>query len=102
VVRSVREFMDINKHYMGENIYLGQLIENVNNIGGVTNVIEIRVFNKVGEGVYSMNEIEQPYADEETREIEISDAYTLFGNPISMFEVRYPEKDIRVRVKTAQ
>lgn len=102
VVTSVRNFMDINKHHMGENIYLGQLIENVNNIGGVTNVIEIRVFNKVGEGVYSMNEIEQPYSDSETREIEISDAYTLFGNPISMFEVKYPERDIKVRVKTVQ
>lgn len=99
VVNNVKEFMDINKHHMGENIYLGQLIENVNNIGGVTNVIDIRVFNKVGEGKYSMNEIEQPYIDEVTRQISISDEYTLFGNPKSMFEVKYPEKDIRVRVK---
>lgn len=102
VIKSVTQFMDINKHYMGENIYLGQLIENVNNVGGVTNVIEIRVFNKVGDGIYSMNEIEQPYDDSETRLIGISDEYTLFGNPISMFEVKFPEKDIKVRVKTAQ
>jgi len=102
VIRSVREYMDINKHYMGENVYLGQLIENVNNVGGVTNVIEIRVFNKVGEGVYSMNEIEQPYVDDETKEISISDQYTLFGNPIGMFEIKFPEKDIKIRVKTAQ
>ncbi len=46
-----------------------------------------------------MNEIEQPYEDEETRQIRISDEYTLFGNPMSMFEVKYPEKDIKVRVK---
>jgi hypothetical protein len=102
VIARVKEFMDINKHHMGENIYLGQLIENVNNVGGVTNVINIRVFNKVGEGQYSMNEIEQPYEDEETREIRISDEYTLFGNPKSMFEIRYPDKNITVRVKTAQ
>jgi hypothetical protein len=102
VIRNVREFIDINKHYMGENIYLGELLENVNGVGGVTNVIEIKVFNKVGQGVYSMNEIEQPYVDDETREIEISDQYTLFGNPIGMFEVKFPEKDIRIRVKTAQ
>lgn len=102
VIRNVREYMDINRHYMGENIYLGQLIENVNNVGGVTNVIEIRVFNKVGEGQYSMNEIEQPYVDDETREIEISNEYTLFGNPISMFEIKFPDRDIKVRVKAAQ
>ena len=99
VINNVKEFMDINKHHMGENIYLGQLIENVNNVGGVTNVIDIRVFNKVGEGKYSMNEVEQPYVDEATREIRVSDEYTLFGNPKSMFEVKYPEKDIKVRVK---
>ena len=99
VINNVKTFMDINKHHMGENIYLGQLIENINNVGGVTNVIDIRVFNKVGEGKYSMNEIEQPYEDETTRQISISDEYTLFGNPKSMFEVKYPEKDIRIRVK---
>tara|TARA_R110000796_G_scaffold219934_1_gene336018 strand:+ start:40998 stop:42815 length:1818 start_codon:yes stop_codon:yes gene_type:complete len=99
VINNVKDFMDINKHYMGESVYLGQLIENVNNVGGVTNVIDIRVFNKVGEGKYSMNEIEQPYDDETTRQIRISDEYTLFGNPKSMFEIKYPEKDITVRVK---
>ncbi|NCO31866.1 hypothetical protein GW891_03600 [bacterium] len=99
VINNVKDFMDINKHHMGENIYLGQLIENVNNVGGVTNVIDIRVFNKVGEGKYSMNEIEQPYVDTTTRQIMVSDEYTLFGNPKSMFEVRFPEKDIRIRVK---
>jgi len=99
VINNVKDFMDINKHHMGENIYLGQLIENVNNVGGVTNVIDIRVFNKVGEGQYSLNEIEQPYVDTTTRQIMVSDEYTLFGNPKSMFEVKYPEKDIKVRVK---
>jgi hypothetical protein len=99
VISRVKEFVDINKRHMGENIYLGQLIENVNNVGGVTNVIDIRVFNKVGEGKYSMNEVEQPYEDEATKQIRISDEYTLFGNPKSMFEVRFPEKDITVRVK---
>lgn len=99
VIKRVREYMDIHKHHMGENIYLGQLIENVNNVGGVTNVIDIRVFNKVGGGSYSMNEIEQPYDDDETKQIRISDQYTLFGNPNSMFEIKYPDKDITVRVK---
>tara|TARA_R110000796_G_scaffold40062_6_gene99423 strand:+ start:20335 stop:22152 length:1818 start_codon:yes stop_codon:yes gene_type:complete len=99
VVSKVTEFMDIHKHHMGENIYLGQLIEIVNNVGGVTNVMDIRVFNKVGEGKYSMNEIQQPYVDDETRLIDLLGEYTLFGNPISMFEIKYPAKDITVRVK---
>jgi hypothetical protein len=99
VISKVTEYMDINKHHMGENIYLGNLIENVNNVGGVTNVMGIRIYNKVGNGTYSLNEIEQPYLNAETREVDLLGEYTLFGNPISMFEIKYPSKDITVRVK---
>lgn len=99
VISTVKSFMDIHSHHMGENIYLGPLIEKVNNVGGVTNVMDIRIFNKVGDGKYSLNEIEQPYLDEATKQIDLLGEYTLFGNPINMFEVKYPEKDITVRVK---
>ena len=53
--------MDINKWDMGDNIYLSQLIENINNVGQVLNVIDLRVYNKVGGEKYSVNEIAQPY-----------------------------------------
>jgi len=98
-INEVTTFMDINDHHMGENIYLGQLIESVNNVAGVVNVLDIRVFNKVGGGKYSLNEIEQPYTDDETRQVNLLGEYTLFGNPISMFEIKYPSKDITIRVK---
>ena len=64
------------------------------------NVIDLRAYNKVGENLYSLNEISQPYLDPETRQIDISDGYTLYGDPISMFEIKYPDIDIKVRVKT--
>jgi hypothetical protein len=75
------------------------MIETINNVGGVLNVIDVRVYNKVGEGKYSLNEISQPYLDTETRQIDISGEYTLFGEPTSMFEIKYPTTDIMVRVK---
>jgi hypothetical protein len=99
VITNIQNYMDINKFQMGDNIYLSNLIENINNVGGVLNVIDLRVFNKVGEGKYSVNEIQQPYLDETTRQIDISEDYTLFGDPVSLFEVKYPNIDIRVRVK---
>lgn len=99
VINTISEYMDINSHEMGQNIYLSQLIENINNVGGVLNAIDLRVFNKVG-GNYSLNEISQPYSDEATRQIDLLGEYTLFGDPISIFEVKYPDKDIRVRVKS--
>ena len=99
VISDVQSYMDINKYQMGDNIYLSSLIEIINNVGGVLNVIELRVYNNVGQGKYSLNEISQPYSDVTTRQIDISSDYTLFGEPISMFEIKNPTTDIIVRVK---
>ena len=93
--------MDINSWDMGDNIYLAQLIENVNNVGGVLNVIDLRVYNKVAGSKYSVNEIAQPYIDEDTRQIDLLSLYTLFGEQNAMFEVKYPNSDIKIRIKTA-
>lgn len=99
VISDVQTYMDINNFQMGDNIYISPLIETINNVGGVLNVLEIRVYNKVGQGLYSVNEISQPYLDETTRQIDLTDDYTLFGEPTTMFEIKIPAKDIICRVK---
>jgi hypothetical protein len=102
IINSVKEYFDINKWDMGDNIYISQLVENINNVGGVLNVTDLRVFNKVNEnGAYSLNEIAQPYIDEETRQIDLLGRYTLFGQPNAMFEIKYPNKDIKVTISTS-
>ncbi len=99
VISVIQKYLDINKFQMGDNIYLSALLEQINNVAGVLNVIDLRVYNKVGEGKYSLNEISQPYIDATTREIDTSQDYTLFGESTSMFEVLDPTTDIVVRVK---
>lgn len=99
VISNITEYFNIDKWGMGDNIYVAQLIENINNVPGVLNVIDLRVYNKVGEGKYSSNEIPQPYIDDTTRQIDLLGEYTLYGDPIGMFEIKYPENDIKVRVK---
>ena len=102
VVNSVKEYMDINKWDMGDNIYISQLVENINNVAGVLNVTDLRVYNKVNEnGQYSLNEVAQPYIDNETRQIDLLGRYTLFGEPNGMFEVKFPNKDIKVTISTS-
>jgi hypothetical protein len=102
VISRVREYFDINKWDMGDNIYISQLVENINNVAGVLNVTDLRVYNKVNEnGKYSLNEIAQPYIDEETRQVDLLGRYTLFGQPNGMFEVKYPNKDIKVTISTS-
>lgn len=99
VISVTQSYFDINKFHMGENIYISNLIEKINNVGGVLNVIDLRVYNKIGQGKYSLNEISQPYLDNTTRQIDITTDYTLFGEPTSMYEIKYPTTDIVVRVK---
>ena len=101
VINKITSFMDINAHDMGENIYISQLLEQINNVAGVLNVVDLRVYNKVGmPGDYSFNKISQPYLDEATMQIDLLGQFTLFGEPTGMFEIKYPDKDIQIRVKT--
>lgn len=100
VVNTINNYMSIVSHDMGENIYLGQLIENINNVGGVLNVVDIRVFNMVGGNGYSQNQTSQPLLNQSTKQIDLLGEFTLFADPDSMFQIRNPEKDISIRVKS--
>lgn len=99
IISSVRDYFDIKKWDMGDNIFMSQLIENINNVGGVLNVTDFKVFNKVGEGKYSNNLTNQSILDFTTNQINLTEDYVLFAEYDSMFQVRFPQTDIRVRVK---
>ena len=98
-INTITDYFDINKWGMGDNIYLAQLIEQINNVSGVLNVVDLRIYNKVGGGKYSSNEVSQPYISDQTRQIDLLGEYTLFGDPTGMFEIKLPNSDIKVRVK---
>lgn len=98
-INKTKDFFDINKWNLGDNIYLAQLVESINNISGVLNVVDIRAYNKVGGAYYSSNQISQPYIDDETRQIDLLGEYKIYGEPNGMFEIKRPEFDIKVRVK---
>jgi hypothetical protein len=52
------------------------------------------IFLKVG---YSSSQTSQPYSDSATKEIGlITD--TIFAEPTQIYQIRYPNKDINVRV----
>ena len=58
----------------------------------------MKVFNLVGNG-YSIDEVPQPYIDQVKREINTQDNLTLFGDFNTMFEIKYPDTDIKGQVK---
>jgi len=57
------------------------------------------VFNKVN-GTYSQNATSQPYSDNINREIDLTQDYALFADYDTMFEIKYPSNDIKIRTKS--
>ena len=112
IIELVTEYMDVRKHMMGEDIFLGDLEKEISMLDGVQNLIALRCYNKVG-NAYSNTETTQPlvgsapcdvmpydYSAPSDRRIDLSlSDKTLYAETNSMFEIKYPEKDIVVSVK---
>ena len=85
---------------MGQNVYISEIRREIQSENGVISVSNIQVFNKVG-GQYSGSETSMPYSDPEFKVIRPVDD-TIFAEPDQIYQVRYPQKDIVVRVKNLQ
>ncbi len=94
IITLVRNYFDINNYEMNQDVFLGRLQKQILEANGVINVISIKAYNKVG-GLYSNNVISQDITDTSTGEITIINN-TIHSIEDSMFEIKYPEKDIRV------
>jgi hypothetical protein len=92
--------MDPQIRQLGQNIYLAQLNSLIQDENGVITVAGLQIYNEVG-GQYSSAQTSMPYADEESRQIRPVDD-TIFAQPSQVYQIRYPQKDIRVRVKNFQ
>jgi len=97
IITLVRDYMDINKHEMDQNIFLGRLERQILEANGVINVLSIKVYNRVG-GQYSNNVVSQEFANTNTGDIKIQNN-TIYSTENGMFEIRYPEKDIKVYLR---
>jgi len=82
---------------LGENVYVSELRRDIQNVAGVVSLTSIDVYNKVG-GQYSSSETSQSYSNSSTRQIQLVDD-TIFAESSQVYQVRFPEKDIKVRVK---
>jgi hypothetical protein len=96
-ILKIIDFFDINKHNINEDIFIGDLIELLNNIDGVLNVISFKFFNRVGNG-YSSNAIEMAYVDDTTKEIQLVNN-TIYSSTDSMFEIKFPNTDISITLR---
>ena len=104
-INTIKDYMDVNKHLMGEEIYVGDLQKEIGKIDGVINLISLKVFNETGSD-YSKSTVSQeviPVEEEEGNsryevDLEATDGI-LYNEGDTMMEIKYPEKDIRIRIK---
>jgi hypothetical protein len=97
IVDTVTNFMAPTNRNLGENVNVSELRRLLQSQNGVITVSSIAIFNKVG-GEYSSSQTSQRYVDSETKQIELIDD-TIFAEPSQTYQVRYPNRDINVRVK---
>lgn len=113
IIDTVYDYMDIRRHMMGEDVYIGDLQKDISKLDGVENLVSLRIFNKVGEG-YSEDGTTQPLIDPtscvydeyeqdmlEDNEIDLPKSdYTLYSEANSMFEIKNKNNDIVVEVRS--
>jgi len=96
IVNLVTTYMSPSFREMGQNVYISELRRLIQSENGVISISDIKVFNKVG-GLYSSSETSQSYSDLETKQIQLVQD-TIFATPTQIYQVRFPSKDIYVRV----
>ena len=100
IVSRVSEYFNPLYRQLGQNVYISELRSIIQNQNGVITVSGIDFYNLVG-GQYSSAQTSMLYSDEETRKIGPVDD-TLFAEPSQVYQVRFPNKDIKVSVKNFQ
>jgi len=98
IIQDVVSYFSIEKRKMGDPLFVGDLYRTIGEVTGVVNAVDIRVFNNVG-GEYSSSEVAQSYVNANTKEISQSDM-TIYMKSNQIYQIRFPQKDIKVRVKT--
>ena len=116
VIDTIYDYMDISKHQLGEDIYVGDIIKEIMKVDGVINLTEIRIFNEFN-GKYSLTQSTLPaktgrncdeggeveaYNYLETNRFQIDiDAIDgiLYADSESMFEIKFKDSDIRLRCR---
>jgi hypothetical protein len=98
IINSVSNYMDPGNRELGQNVNVSDVRRLIQNVAGVSTLSDLKVYNKVG-GQYSSSETSQKYVDKPTREIALIDD-TIFAEPDQVYQVRFNNKDIKVRVKS--
>ena len=97
VVNLVTNYFSPDNMQLGKNVNISELRRQIQSENGVISLSDISVFNKVG-GQYSSSQTSQRYSNPVTKQIELIDD-TIFAEPTQIYQIRFPSRDINIRVK---
>jgi len=98
IINSVANYMEPGNRELGQNVNVSDVRRLIQNVAGVSTLSDLKIYNKVG-GQYSSSETSQKYVNKVTREIGLIDD-TIFAEPDQIYQVRFDNKDIKVRIKS--
>jgi hypothetical protein len=96
LINLVTTFFSPTTRQLGQNVNVSELRRIIQNENGIVSISDIRFYNKVG-GQYSSNQTSQRYSDAATKQIQLIND-TIFAEPTQIYQIRFPNKDINVRV----
>jgi len=95
-IQIITDFFNPLVRQLGQNVNISELRRLIQAENGIVSISDISFFNQVG-GQYSSAQTSMPYSDPVTRQIQPT-ADTLFATPTQIYQIRFPNKDINVRV----
>ena len=98
IINSVDSYFSPQKQQLGFNVNVSDVRRIVQDIPGVISLSDLKVFGKVG-GRYSNSQTSQRYSDSQTKQIQLVDD-TIFAQPNQVYQIRFPNNDIKVRAKS--
>jgi hypothetical protein len=100
IIDKVSSYFNPSNRELGQNVNISEINRILQSENGVISVTQIDIFNEVG-GEYSSSQTSMAYSNTITRQIEPQEG-TIFALPNQIYQIRFPTKDIRVRVKNFQ
>jgi hypothetical protein len=95
-IEIVTNFFNPLVRNLGQNVNISELKRLIQAENGIVSISDVQFFNQVG-GQYSSSQTSMSYSDPVTRQIQpVAD--TLFATPTQIYQIRYPNKDINIRV----
>ena len=115
IIDTVYDYMDIKKHEMGDDIFLGDMTKQISQLDGVIQLSEIKAYDMSGKPGYSEDKIsqelvqygsctfEEEYGEDginENQQIDLkSSDMMLFSESNAMYEILDKSSDIVINVK---